>query len=118
MMTNNQSRNSRLLSWLKNIWQKLVYRWGNWHERRALLEMDDHLLKDIGLSRADVQRMAGGRWQRAEPLTPQQYMKLDELQLLAFYKIRNERTLGKIAAENCKARCGKGKISHTTEPGC
>lgn len=29
-------------------------------QRRQLLEMDDRMLKDIGLSRADVERFAGG----------------------------------------------------------
>lgn len=27
-----------------------------WRQRRALLSLDDHLLKDIGVSRADVER--------------------------------------------------------------
>ena len=31
-------------------------------QRRQLREMDDHMLKDIGLSRADVARIAGRRW--------------------------------------------------------
>lgn len=29
-------------------------------QRTQLLEMDDRMLKDIGLSRADVERIAGG----------------------------------------------------------
>lgn len=31
-------------------------------QRQQLLEMDDRLLKDIGLSRADAERIAGRRW--------------------------------------------------------
>ena len=44
-------------------------RWGQLAEqRRQLREMDDHLLKDIGLSRADVERIAGHRWFWDDPL--------------------------------------------------
>ncbi len=40
-----------------------VTRWGQLAEQRRLLrELDDHMLKDIGLSRADVDRIAGHRW--------------------------------------------------------
>ena len=36
-----------------------------WRQRQALLALDDHLLKDIGLSRADVEREAGkSPWER------------------------------------------------------
>lgn len=33
-------------------------------QRRALLAMDDRLLKDIGLSRADAEREASKGWRR------------------------------------------------------
>jgi uncharacterized protein YjiS (DUF1127 family) len=37
-----------------------VSRWLEWaHSRRALDELDDHLLKDIGLTRAEARREAG-----------------------------------------------------------
>lgn len=32
-----------------------------WRQRQALLALDDHLLKDIGVSRADVEREATKR---------------------------------------------------------
>lgn len=38
----------RLLSWSDRL-----------RQRRQLLSMDDHLLKDIGLTRADIQSEAG-----------------------------------------------------------
>lgn len=38
------------------------------HQRQQLLEMDDRLLKDIGLSRADVDRIAGRRRYWDDPL--------------------------------------------------
>jgi uncharacterized protein YjiS (DUF1127 family) len=58
---------------VKGFWQHLglllqrlgerVTRWGQLAEqRRQLREMEDHMLKDIGLSRADVDRIAGHRW--------------------------------------------------------
>jgi len=37
-------------------------------QRQQLLEMDDHMLKDIGLSRADAEQMVGWRWFRNDPL--------------------------------------------------
>lgn len=37
-------------------WDQLV------EQRRQLREMDEHMLKDIGLSRADVERLAGRRF--------------------------------------------------------
>ena len=51
------------------FWQnfgRLLQRFGQWIERsaqqerqrRQLLNMDEHMLKDIGLSRADVERIA------------------------------------------------------------
>lgn len=47
-------------------WRNLVAMFRRWYElaqqRRQLREMDDNLLKDIGLSRADVERIAGHRW--------------------------------------------------------
>ena len=43
-------------------------------QRRQLLEMDDRMLKDIGLSRADAERIASGRKLCDDPLrTGQRY---------------------------------------------
>jgi uncharacterized protein YjiS (DUF1127 family) len=36
-------------------------------QRRRLLELDDHMLKDIGLSRADAMREAGLFWRAQNP---------------------------------------------------
>ncbi len=50
---------------LGQLLQRLGMRLQRWEElsrqRQQLMEMDDRLLKDIGLSRADVERIAGGR---------------------------------------------------------
>jgi len=57
---------------VKGFWQQFglqlqrlggrLYRWGQLAEqRRQLRELDDHMLKDIGLSQADVERIAGRR---------------------------------------------------------
>jgi uncharacterized protein YjiS (DUF1127 family) len=47
-------------------WQELA------RQRRALLKMDDRMLKDIGVSRADAVREAGRRFwdERDEPWQP------------------------------------------------
>ncbi len=37
-------------------------------QRQQLLEMDDHMLKDIGLNRTDVVRLTGWRWFKSDPL--------------------------------------------------
>ena len=47
---------------LKRIGNTIV-RWNQLsQQRRQLFEMDDRLLSDIGLSKADVQRIAGKRF--------------------------------------------------------
>jgi len=64
---------------IRGFWQHLgallqslggrLARWGQLaDQRRTLREMDEHLLKDIGLSRADVDRIAGRRWFWDDPL--------------------------------------------------
>ncbi len=103
--------------WLNQWWQKVIQHLFYWHDRHELQRMDDRMLKDIGLSRADVKRMAGSRWQRTEPLTYEQYMKLDELQLMAFYKLRAEKHLHRTDAQPQRCACGR-ESSQTTEPGC
>ncbi len=44
--------------------KKIFQRYEKWvqmkHQHRQLLEMDDHLLKDIGLSRCDAVRITQG----------------------------------------------------------
>ncbi len=63
---------------VSGFWQRLAYvlqwlgrklqRWDQLTEqRRQLREMDEHMLKDIGLSRADVERISG-RWFWDDPL--------------------------------------------------
>ena len=57
---------------LLTYWRNLVAIFRRWNElaqqRRQLRDMDDHILKDIGLSRADVERIAGHRWFWEDPL--------------------------------------------------
>ena len=50
-------------------------------QRRWLLQMDEKMLKDIGLSRADVYRMAGNRWFWQEPLNRSEGMDLQDRKL-------------------------------------
>jgi len=58
----------RLISFLRCS-ASWIQRWAQLAEqRRQLREMDEHMLKDIGLSRADVQRIAGRRWFWEDPL--------------------------------------------------
>lgn len=53
-------------------WRRVVAWLQRRHElaqqRRRLRDLDEHMLKDIGLSRADVARIAGRRWFWEEPL--------------------------------------------------
>ncbi len=67
-----RSEQQRLWGLVKGLWQPLgntlqwfvkkIERWDQLtSQRRQLREMDDRLLKDIGLSRADVERIAGRR---------------------------------------------------------
>ncbi len=54
---------------LKQWWEKLQLRREKARQLRQLLEMDDRMLKDIGLTSADVWRIAGnGRrlWGRSQ----------------------------------------------------
>jgi len=37
-------------------------------QRQQLLDMDDLILKDIGLTRAEARRMAGWQWFQSDPL--------------------------------------------------
>lgn len=43
---------------IRPVWKALDRAFGTyerWRQRQALMRLDDHLLKDIGLSRADVE---------------------------------------------------------------
>ncbi len=76
---------------VKGFWQQFglllqrlgarVSRWAQLAEqRRQLRELDDHMLKDIGLSRADVDRIAGHRYfwddpQRSGEVIDQRYRR-------------------------------------------
>ena len=68
-LENPQARQPSLLNRLV-LWFKL--RWETRRQYRALLEMDDRMLKDIGLSRADVQRLISTQFCRQEPLKRQE----------------------------------------------
>lgn len=50
-------------------------------QRRHLLEMDERMLKDIGLNRADVCRMVGQRWFWQEPLNRPEDLDLEDRKL-------------------------------------
>ena len=57
-------------------------------QRRQLREMDEHMLKDIGLSSADVERIAGRRWFWDDPLATgeqldERYRTSERLRLMA-----------------------------------
>ncbi|PKU23308.1 DUF1127 domain-containing protein [Telmatospirillum siberiense] len=59
----------QLLSWMKSgdrlllrTWARVEAALARRRERRRLLGLDDHLLKDIGLSRCDAHREAGKGW--------------------------------------------------------
>lgn len=41
-------------SWLLQLWHNLVYCYERYRQRRALLELDERALKDIGISAADA----------------------------------------------------------------
>ncbi len=57
---------------IKSYWSSLATTFKRWNElatqRRQLHDMDDRLLKDIGLSRADAEHIAGHRWFWEDPL--------------------------------------------------
>lgn len=53
---------TRLVQWIEGYF---AYR----RELRGLLALDDHMLRDIGLSRADVMRIAGQPYRPHEPRT-------------------------------------------------
>ena len=60
--------------WQKSLklWGRIVARLQRWNElsnqRRQLRELSDDQLKDIGLSRADVVRIAENRWFWDDPV--------------------------------------------------
>lgn len=61
---------------LKTYWNRLAATFQRWNElarqRRQLRDMDERMLKDIGLSRADVERIAGHRWFWEDPIHRQE----------------------------------------------
>ncbi len=61
---------------LLTYWRMLTAKLRRWNElaqqRRRLRELDDRMLKDIGISRADVERIAGRRWFWEDPLNRQE----------------------------------------------
>jgi uncharacterized protein YjiS (DUF1127 family) len=84
----NKSFRQQLVEILHSVKAKLI-RWVQLAEqRRQLREMDEHQLKDIGLSRADVERIAGRRWFWDDPVTTgervdDRYRRSDDLMLMA-----------------------------------
>jgi len=51
-------RNARCFTWLAAIWHRYRRAQECSKQRRALLELDDHLLGDIGISRESAKREA------------------------------------------------------------
>jgi uncharacterized protein YjiS (DUF1127 family) len=47
---------------LLQAWLTVETAWIRHHERRQLLSLDDHMLKDIGLSRCDAYQEADKGW--------------------------------------------------------
>jgi uncharacterized protein YjiS (DUF1127 family) len=43
-------------------WQRLSDALERWRQRRLLLALSERMLKDLALSRCDVEREAGKRW--------------------------------------------------------
>lgn len=43
------------------VLEQMIAAHERWRQRQALLALDDHLLKDIGVSRVDVEREAAKR---------------------------------------------------------
>lgn len=57
----------------------------NWHAKRAVTRMslfDDHMLRDIGLTRADVE------WAANQPLTINASLALEEISNKRWHEIR------------------------------
>ncbi len=52
----------RVLGW-GHVWRSLEEGLERWRQRRVLLAADDHMLKDLGISRCDAAREAAKRWQ-------------------------------------------------------
>lgn len=45
-------------------WRRMENALERWQQRRLLRTLNDHTLKDLGLSRCDVEREANKRWRR------------------------------------------------------
>lgn len=49
---------ARVTAIARRIWNDLSRQVCRWHTVRILRQLDDHALKDIGLSRSDIDRIA------------------------------------------------------------
>jgi uncharacterized protein YjiS (DUF1127 family) len=59
------TRLARISTTARRMWSDLGRQFCRWHTARILRQLDDHALKDIGLSRSDIDRAAskcGPRW--------------------------------------------------------
>ena len=67
-MKGSQSSNETgVINWLRRLFKRSRERRERALHRRYLLEMDERLLKDIGLSRADVLQLTRRNWSREKP---------------------------------------------------
>lgn len=66
---------------LKRFYRHSKVRQEQARQRRYLLEMDERMLKDIGLSRADVCRMVGHRWFWQKPVNRSENLDLQDRKL-------------------------------------
>lgn len=67
MHDSNNSNRGGFLNWFRKLLERSRERRERALHRRYLLEMDDRLLKDIGLSRADVLQLTRRSWSREKP---------------------------------------------------
>lgn len=64
-MAGKLARPTRLERWgacRRHVWLRLEAALERWQQRRRLLALNDDMLKDIGLSRCDVEGEAARRW--------------------------------------------------------
>ena len=84
-MTSNRPNSLRtwlpIATWLAGKWRRFMQRWAeaqrNRHDVKVLSALDNHELKDIGLTRGDIELIVVGRspQRRAHPRAPHRFPK-------------------------------------------